>query len=599
MSSIEIFLGGYYPNNFDAGSPASKLLHNGEAKEQALVYMLDQQIAYQNKSSQAIINSNQKNAETIAQEINQQTKQLSSLKEELIQIEELSSERFDRLGELIETKFNEVNRELRKGNQLLSEIKWQLIQVNKNLSRIINLLENKRNTEARELVRQGVRLFIYNKVEISKERFLKAYELDKTDYQVLLNLGFVELRLNNVKNSISYFKDAVTLPSKLENVDTARALWALARSYYVDKNYEVAWKTAKKARQLFDTNNANYIFQEAVYASLAGHLNYAIQGLKQAILLNPNLFGEVACHKDLVNVQKEVYVLLNELLETAKSNINQRVIKINEFIDLTEKSKYKTEYNDVISSFQKLKKWASFILKKKSYIDKITFLSVTETILEWEKKLKKCDENYNKNVLLISESQKLTNEISKAKEKITVLQKTKNSHSRKMMTMKDNEDTFTWYQPIIFWSVWILYGILLILYCEYISYSEYDENNLFNSFKIQHIFNLIGMGAINPIFVIFIAKLSAIHKLVILIISYFVGYGISKYLGNREKLLKSLSLELKNKMTDIDDKIQSINEGIGNREILIERYSNGLRHNNININKIKQPLTIAVSSSSA
>ena len=70
-------------------------------------------------------------------------------------------------------------------------------------------------------------------------------------------------------------------------------------------------------------------------------------------------------------------------------------------------------------------------------------------------------------------------------------------------------------------------------------------------------------------------------------------------MGNREKLLKSLSLELKNKMTDIDDKIQSINEGIGNREILIERYSNGLRHNNININKIKQPLTIAVSSSSA
>jgi len=201
--------------------------HIGVTEE--LQSLAKEQIKIQKTTSEDITRRNVEGAQIISSEIDQQTHELeramerfaSNVSASVLLAADQISDAVDMLGDHICAD--------------LDEIKWQLAQQNEALDQILRVLQQSRSNEANQLVQQGTRLYINGEYEDAEERFRLALELDKTDYQVLMNLGFIEIRKDNAAAAHAFFKKAFSLPGNINSVCQAKTLRAIARLYYTEQ----------------------------------------------------------------------------------------------------------------------------------------------------------------------------------------------------------------------------------------------------------------------------------------------------------------------------------------------------------------------------
>jgi tetratricopeptide (TPR) repeat protein len=264
------------------------------ARHREVVQIARAQIAVQQQAAAAIVQSNMESADLICREIREQTQRLEdSLREGAEAVVAAVADLGSRVvGELV-------------------EIRWELIQLNATAGQLLEVLRRPRSTEASELLSQGLRNLINDKIEQAEERFLRALELDNTDYQVLMNLSGVALRKGEAEHEMAYLKDALTLPESLDARSKAEALWSLARIRYALEDYAAASEMARLSLEL--VSEPRRILQRGAYCILAGQMENGQALIAQAIEQDRGLFAVAASLPDFATSQEAILGLLGKL----------------------------------------------------------------------------------------------------------------------------------------------------------------------------------------------------------------------------------------------------------------------------------------------
>lgn len=271
-----------------------------------LLQFAQSQVEMQRKAAQAVAVSNTPGASMIAGEIDRQTNLLSRAVRDFSPSWAGVDSFMASMGERLCVS--------------LDEIRWQSAQLANSPEAILNMVDSKRCKDARDLVGQGVRHYVNFEFKEAEERFLKVLDFDTTDYQVLLNLGFIELHKGDADQAGAYFHKAQKLPEKLTDEARARVLSILARLEYARKNFSEAASLARQARDIRRLPGDEY--QAAVYAALAGDWDAALESLEKLVKGDALFFAKAAVDPDLQDEQKTVLGLFSRLSAGVESSLS-------------------------------------------------------------------------------------------------------------------------------------------------------------------------------------------------------------------------------------------------------------------------------------
>lgn len=339
----------------DAEKLRNELLVESPNRQRAMINLAERQIKTQEVAAREIVASNIEGAKMVATQIDQQTQEMRlEIREQTSQLQSTFESVGANISGSISSAADQISSSIEAlGNKLsmeLSEINWQIVQQNQKLDKILSVLSENRSNEARQLVAQGVRLYVNEQYEKAEERFLRALDFDMTDYQVLMNLAYIELHKENAEGAMAYFQDALSLPASLDGHSKARTLWAIARLYYVNREYKNALAYAEKALEVEsqipkyshkihaffnvasyydpDQETKNYlerasieiecrdpkhIFTNGMYAALAEDKNRALSRIRTAIETDSSLFILAAIDPDLELIRQDVLALLGQM----------------------------------------------------------------------------------------------------------------------------------------------------------------------------------------------------------------------------------------------------------------------------------------------
>lgn len=192
----------------------------------------------------------------------------------------------------------------------MAAIRWQLEQQTSILRGILKVLEESRPNEARQLVQQAVQHLRVGQIEKAEERLMRALEYDTTDYQVLMNLGYVCLHKDDLDGARSRFEEARTLPRQLDDEARATAELTLARTLYLAGEYTDAAGHAAAALAKTSDRKAAAALAAGAYACLAGDSARGLAWIREAIVHDPKLMVRALTDPDLEDYREEIHELV-------------------------------------------------------------------------------------------------------------------------------------------------------------------------------------------------------------------------------------------------------------------------------------------------
>lgn len=199
----------------------------------------------------------------------------------------------------------------------LSEIKWVLGQLDKKLAEAIHLIKYPRNTEARELVEDGVVALSRGYFDDAQLCFKRALDKKVTDFQAHTNMGFVFLHKEDANHAIEHFRKAVDYAPESPHDETRiYAFETLARAYYATKDFVSAQKVASKAIELRETQELesdNSEYRYATYCILSGNDRAGLAIIERLCREKPQYFAISSTDPDLKRNQTELLQLLDQL----------------------------------------------------------------------------------------------------------------------------------------------------------------------------------------------------------------------------------------------------------------------------------------------
>ena len=310
------------------------------ARQREMLSLAKAQVLEQREAAKAIVESNVAGADAICRELGIQTERLEQA------IQGGSEAVVTAIGYLGERIAGE-----------LGEIRWELVQLRAVSEQILAVLRQPRSAEARELLNQGIRNLVNDKLEQAEERFNLALQLDNTDYQILMNLSAVELRKGNALRALVFVHDALTLPPNLDTQARADALWHLARIHYAAYEYPKAFEHAHQSTAILSTPRR--ILQLGVYAILGGNVKEGLSLIARAVRQDPRLFAVAASTPDLAAHRSDIMRLLAALSTEALTelrDLSQRLTAtVDDLRDLTAVScrhldRFRARFETVVKS---------------------------------------------------------------------------------------------------------------------------------------------------------------------------------------------------------------------------------------------------------
>lgn len=293
----------------------------------------------------------------------------------------------DRIASEIEFQGDHIASELGvQGDRIcgsLDEIRWEVAQVGRTMNRLLQVALNSRTNEANQLVKQGVRHFANDEYLEAEGRFLKALDYDSTDYQVLMNLGFIAVHKEQPDTAFTYFKKALTLPDSLDDPAKARVLWALARVHYSQKRFPEAYATAEQAKALSTPVRAADILTVGVYAAPLGKTDLAIQHCRQALTLDPPLYSTIAAYAelDLQPIRDNVLTMLAQMTQGVLTRATTNIATVQRSLSVAIQSPEASHYADLIEVIRKRISEAETRLRSASYEDCLALSKSTKQLL--------------------------------------------------------------------------------------------------------------------------------------------------------------------------------------------------------------------------
>ena len=347
---------------------------DGPARQRKLIEIAHSQIRAQRETIKQIEESHLLNESMMIAEVHDQTEALSSSMEEL----------GDKVLWGLQVAADTISHSVEKlGNRLcacLVEIQWELAQHQEILKGILQVLRENRRNEAQQLVAQAVRHYHSGELAEAEERLRRALDWDTTDYQVLMNLGFVEVQKGGVEAAHLFFKKALTLPTHLDPESKSRTLWAIARLYYTQQEFDKALKTASEAHMTEGGRNASGFYTVGVYAALAGQSDRALVEIEKAVLLDRVYFVRASSDPDLEGIRQDIFKLLSRLANSAMNSAQSKLGDIGKQLDELRHKDFASQYDDLIAMTSESATRARHFLETTSYSGCLDIIKDMQTL---------------------------------------------------------------------------------------------------------------------------------------------------------------------------------------------------------------------------
>ncbi|MDI6777521.1 MAG: hypothetical protein QMD03_09885 [Syntrophales bacterium] len=417
-------------------SPEGEIVYKGPRREREMILLAQKQIQAQYETGRGIALSQLAGAKVISAEIMKQTAVL-----------EMGFTRMESaLGEFAGDISNSINELGDRLSADLSEIKWQLAQQEESLREILAVLRDSRNNEAQQLLRQGLRHYTKGEFAEAEERFCRALDYDTTDYQVLMNLAFIEMHKENADDAYRFFDKALSLPETLDPESRFRTLWATARLYYAQGNYEMAYKYAIEALKHGKKNRPKELFIAGTYAALSGKTPIALKEIEEAIDQDCTLFTLSTSYPDLQSVHQEVIGLLSRKSKSALDRATTRLRTLEDIFAETSKG-------GKVSELAKLKQDISdYLDEANSVIKNDPAYSDCLTVSDNLNILAKTIDNLAKLQMLYTEKKKLKTKEEKKKSEI--------EYYRETIPPTADVGAFGCFSTIAFFVLWIVITLI-------------------------------------------------------------------------------------------------------------------------------------------
>jgi tetratricopeptide (TPR) repeat protein len=285
-------------------TPEGQLVYTLPERQQQLVFLARRQLAESALARHQVVESNLEGAELVASSIEHLE---GALVQATSEAAKATIESIKDLGSLL------------SGG--LEEIKWELTQSNVTLGGILRTLQQSRSNEAQQLLKQGIRHSRIGEYVEAEERFRLALSFDTTDFQVLMNLGFISLHKDDAAGAEAFFRKALRLPDALDADSRSHVLWTLARLHFAERQFPEAVSSAQEA-QRSESNRALALYRLGVYTGLAGHVDEGIKLIVQAVATDRAFFALAASDVDATPFRAP---LLSNLARLAKAEYSQTV----------------------------------------------------------------------------------------------------------------------------------------------------------------------------------------------------------------------------------------------------------------------------------
>src|SRR3989344_966872 len=199
----------------------------------------------------------------------------------------------------------------------LAGIKWVLGQMDSKLGELVHLVKFPRETQARELVEDGVKALATGNLDDAEYCLTQAVKTKRTSFQSHMNLGFLFLEKERADNAITHFKKACDYAPDTD-AEAARifALEALARTHFAARQYLQARSVMERALALRKHHHQPSLhsdYQYAVYCAQATEVSKAVSLVVELCRTEPRFFGIAATDVDLEPIQQPLMELLNDL----------------------------------------------------------------------------------------------------------------------------------------------------------------------------------------------------------------------------------------------------------------------------------------------
>ncbi len=318
----------------------SELLEEGPKRQRAVIALGQYQIQAQERFAHQLAERTEACAEIVVNEISKQTVELRD------SIERVSAQLSDEIAlaaHEVSAAVYDVGARLAMN---LEEVEWQLVQQNETLDRILHVLQETRSNEARQLISQGVRLYNAGAFDRAEERFRRALDFDATDYQVLMNLGFIEIHNEHPEAARKFFKDALTLPAELDASAKARTIRAMATLEAALANYNEAIRLGDQLLGQGE-KDASLLYLTAIWSASAGDKREALRRVKDAILMDPRCFSKVAIEPAFLAMHAEIVELLMALASSAQAAAQELVSRTHDFLERVQRNDRREEYAEL------------------------------------------------------------------------------------------------------------------------------------------------------------------------------------------------------------------------------------------------------------
>jgi tetratricopeptide (TPR) repeat protein len=336
----------------------------------------------------------------IAHQTQQTTDALRLVNDTLISIEGTIQDGFDSLESSIERLESNLI-------ENLNEIKWYLFNVDQKLDQLINLVKFSGATKSAEYNKQGFILYKIGSYNDAISQLNKSLQENPLNIEAYINLGFVFLREEKLKDSIFNFEKASKLVkedfSYFEGVSQDRLkstevfiLDNLATLYALQEKHNQSIDSLNKilSKDIDKKTEVLYKYKLAKYLCLSGNHDEALELIKE--LINNQYFEPVAlavANPEFSPISAKILSILQTKLEGVKKSFevygNIEIEKL-QLIEID--SKIKSSLTDIVLKVNRAVNDSSnyaFLLTSEFKERHSEFLSLIELLSELKSKTEK------------------------------------------------------------------------------------------------------------------------------------------------------------------------------------------------------------------
>jgi tetratricopeptide (TPR) repeat protein len=309
----------------------SNRIHVTIPEQRAFFIGMPQDVRDLKKISSAMLAARVETVHELQRGFAEQTMAINEIRGQLSSLEFAVSEGFQELSDAVVHLEDTLCAEL-------GEVKWVLGQMDGKLGELVHLVKFPRETEARELVEDGVKALATGHLDDAEYCLAKAVETKRTSFQGNMNLAFVFLHKDDAEHAIAHFRKAADYaPAADKDGAKVLALENLARAYFAASNFAAARENIEQALALRAQHRDRSLhseYQHATYCVQAGDTRTAVQNVVNLCREAPQFFLAASTDSDLEPARNELLKALDELANDEQRRADEMVAQARRNLDL-------------------------------------------------------------------------------------------------------------------------------------------------------------------------------------------------------------------------------------------------------------------------